>query len=195
MLKYYLKWSAINNFTTSISSVISTNSMLYSINIPNPSYESIITLNYVGKDIIGQFGSLLYSWKKGKNSDVEPLKHIIYGGIFLQTSFFIENLTPLITNSSYILPILGFSNIIKNISFISIGSVNIQNIQKISKGHNIGEIYSKIASINTIASTLGMVIGIVIIHFVPSHTIRTLCILPFLSVINIYSLQKMCILI
>lgn len=194
MLKYYLKWSAINNFTTSISSVISTNSMLHSINIPNPSYESIITLNYVGKDIIGQFGSLLYSWKKGKNSDVEPLKHIIYGGIFLQTSFCIENLTPLITNSSYILPILGFSNIIKNISFISIGSVNIQNIQQISKGHNIGEIYSKIASINTIASTLGMVIGIVIIHFVPSHTIRTLCILPFLSVINIYSLQKMCIL-
>lgn len=195
MLKYYLKWSAINNFTTSISSVISTNSMLHSINIPNPSYESIITLNYVGKDIIGQFGSLLYSWKKGKNSDVEPLKHIIYGGIFLQTSFFIENLTPLITNSSYILPILGFSNIIKNISFISIGSVNIQNIQKISKGHNIGEIYSKISSINTIASTFGMVIGIVIIHFVPSHTIRTLFILPFLSIINIYSLQKMCILI
>ena len=194
MLKYYLKWSAINNFTTSISSVISTNSMLHSINIPNPSYESIITLNYVGKDIIGQFGSLLYSWKKGKNSDVEPLKHIIYGGIFLQTSFFIENSTPLITNSSYILPILGFSNIIKNISFISIGSVNIQNIQKISKGHNIGEIYSKISSINTIASTFGMVIGIVIIHFVPSHTIRTLCILPFLSVINIYSLHKMCIL-
>ena len=89
LLRYYLKWSAINNFTTSISSVISTNSMLHSINIPNPSYESIITLNYVGKDIIGQFGSLLYSWKKGKNSDVEPLKHIIYGGIFLQTSFFI----------------------------------------------------------------------------------------------------------
>jgi hypothetical protein len=155
----------------------------------SPSYTSIMTTHYIGKDIIGQFGGLFYALKTGKKADTDSLKYITKGVSALQLSFFIENLSPLITNKLFILPFLGFSSTLKNISFISIGAVNAKNLQKLSN-NNIGECYSKSASINTISSTLGMICGIGIIHFIPSYTIRTTLILPTMSIISIYSLRK-----
>lgn len=196
MLNQYLKWSAINSFSTSVSSVISTNSMLSSIT-SGPSYSSIMTTHYIGKDIIGQLGGLMYAWKTGKTADSQPLKYITKGVFVLQASFYIENLAPLVTNKLFILPFLGFSSSLKNISFISIGAVNANNLQKLatqtqspSVTSNIGECYSKAASINTISSTLGMISGIGIIYFIPSYTFRTTVILPVMSIISIYSLRK-----
>lgn len=196
MLQQYLKWSAINSFSTSVSSVISTNSMLSSIT-SGPSYSSIMTTHYIGKDIIGQLGGLMYAWKTGKTADSQPLKYITKGVLVLQASFYIENLAPLVTNKLFILPFLGFSSTLKNISFISIGAVNANNLQKLasvtqspSVTSNIGECYSKAASINTISSTLGMISGIGIIYFIPSYTFRTTFILPVMSIISIYSLRK-----
>ena len=103
MLRQYLKWSAINSFSTSVSSVISTNSMLSSITSEGPSYSSIITTNYIGKDIIGQLGGLIYAWKTGKTADSQPLKYITKGVCVLQASFYIENLAPLVTNNLFVL--------------------------------------------------------------------------------------------
>ncbi len=200
MLRQYLKWTAINSFSTSVSSVISTNSMLSSITSEGPSYSSIITANYIGKDIIGQLGGLMYAWKTGKTADTQPLKYITKGVCVLQASFYIENLAPLVTNKLFVLPFLGFSSTLKNISFISIGAVNANNLQKLASvsqratqcasTSNIGECYSKAASINTLSSTLGMICGIGIIYFIPSYTVRTTVILPIMSVISIYSLRK-----
>ena len=201
MLRQYLKWTAINSFSTSVSSVISTNSMLSSITSQGTSYSSIITANYIGKDIIGQLGGLMYAWKTGKTADSQPLKYITKGVCVLQASFYIENLAPLVTNNLFVLPFLGFSSTLKNISFISIGAVNANNLQKLataspsvtqsaSSTSSIGECYSKAASINTLSSTLGMICGIGIIYFIPSYTVRTTVILPVMSVISIYSLRK-----
>jgi hypothetical protein len=184
----YLKWMAVNSFSSSVSSVISTNSMLSSI-MTTPSYTSVIATNYVGKDIIGQLGGLTYAWKTGKNADKQPLKYITKGAMVQQASFFLENAAPLITNKFFILPFLGFSSTLKNISFISIGAVNANNLQKLSKGH-IGELYSKAAAINTIASTIGMIVGIAVIHFIPSYSIRSFVILPSMGLISLYSLRK-----
>jgi hypothetical protein len=154
-----------------------------------PSYQSIMTTNYIGKDIIGQLGGLAYAWKTGKGADSQPLKYITKGALVLQASFFIENAAPLITNNLFVLPFLGLSSTLKNISFISIGAVNAKNLQKLSTS-NIGECYSKAASINTISSTLGMIFGIGVIYFIPSYTFRTTVILPVMSIISLYSLRK-----
>jgi hypothetical protein len=179
---------AINSWATSTSSVISTNSMLSSIMV-TPSYTSLVTTTYIGKDIIGQLGGLAYAWKTGKNADKEPLKYVTNGVIVQQMAIALENSSMLITDRNFVLPFLGLSSVLKNSSFISIGAVNASNLQKLSK-NNIGEFYSRVASINTISSSIGMITGIGIIHFVPSYTIRSLLILPVLSCISIYSIRK-----
>jgi len=186
--KQYIKWMAINSFSTSISSVIAMNSMLSSIMI-KPSYTDIVTTTYVGKDIIGQLGGLFYSLYTGKKADKQPEKYITNGIAMQQYSLYLENFSVLIKNSDLILPYLGFSTILQNISFISIGAVNANNLQKLGK-ENIGELYCKVASINTLASSIGMIVGISIVNFIPSYTVRSVFILPLLTSINFYTINK-----
>jgi hypothetical protein len=161
----YLKYLSLNSFFTSISAVIATNSMLNSI-VDKPSYTSTMTTTYIGKDIIGQLGGILYSLKTGRNADKTPLKYITTGFILQQTAFAIENFAPMITNKDIILPLLGVSSCLKNISFITIGAVNATNLQKISP-ENIGKFYSQVASFNTLSSSLGMIVGIGILNYEP----------------------------
>lgn len=187
-VKKYIRWMALNSWASSTSAVISTNSMLSSI-MTTPSYTSIIATTYVGKDIIGQLGGLGYAWRTGKKADQQPMKYVTKGALIQQIAFFLENSSVLITNKIFILPFLGLSSTLKNVSFISMGAVNANNLQKLSSGQ-IGEFYSKVASINTLASTVGMVTGIGIIHLIPSYTIRSLVIMPCLGAISVYSLRQ-----
>jgi len=191
IFKKYIRYTSLNSWAVSVSSVISTNSMLSTISTVSPSYTDMISTTYIGKDIIGQLGGLYYSFKTSQKADKQPNKYIKNGALLCQLSFFIENSTPLIKNPDFILPFLGFSSFLKNISFISIGAVNASNLQKLSlENKNIGESYSKIASLNTLASTAGMITGIFILNLIPSYTVRTVFFLPILSFISVFSLKK-----
>lgn len=183
----YIGWMALNSWATSVSNVVSTSSMLNSIG--SESAYSNMVISYIGKDIIGQTGALFYAKQTGKKADKEPEKYILKGALFQQTSFFIENFSTFLIGSKFILPFLGVSSFLKNISFISIGAVNINNLKKVAEKET-GEFYTKIASINSISSSLGMITGMCIIYFIPSYTVRTVFILPFFGLISIYSLSK-----
>jgi len=184
----YIRWMALNAWASSTSAVISTNSMLGSI-MSEPSYTTVIATTYVGKDIIGQLGGLGYAWKTGNSADKQPLPYITKGTVIQQSAFFLDNMSVLIENKIFILPFLGFSSMLKNVGFISMGAVNAGNLQKLSSGQ-IGEFYSKVASINTLASTFGMLTGIGIIHVVPSYLVRSCLIMPVLGAISVYSLRQ-----
>lgn len=222
-LSRYIGWMALNSFTNSCSSVLSTHSMLGSI-MTTPSYTGIVTTTYIGKDILGQLGGLYYSWRTGNKADTQPMKYVMKGSLIQQAGYHLENLSILINNSNYILPFLGVSTTIKNISFISIGAVNARNLQKLAMqdskevradskslsdfsntekpspqvlkpspqplNANIGELYAKVASINTLSSTMGMILGIGIVHYVPSYSVRSCVFLPFLSFMSLYSVRR-----
>lgn len=179
---------ALNSFAGSAASVISTNSMLASI-MTTPSYSTVLATNYVGRDIIGQLGGMAYAWKTGRWADREPLKYITKGSSLEQVGVHLENAVTLLPNGNWTLPFLGLASLTKNVSFISIGAVNAHNLKMISD-QNIGQTYSRVASINTLASTAGMLAGIGLLHLVPSYTIRSICVLPLLSGISLYSVRR-----
>jgi len=186
----YATYMALNSFTVSMSSVLTTHNMLSSITVP--SALTSITITYVGKDILGQIGGLVYSWKSGKLADKFPVKHVTKASILQQGSFFMENMAPIfhMENEQLLIPYFGLTNILKNISFISMGAVNVKNLQKISEEKNLGELYSKITSILTLSSSLGMLSGITLITLVPSYTVRTFVIMPVLNILNVYTCRK-----
>jgi hypothetical protein len=158
--------------------------------VVSSSVSTVLASTYIGKDIIGQLGGMAYAWKTGKTADKDPKKYMAIGNGMLQMSFYVENASPYIPKE-YVLPFLGLSSTLKNISFLSIGAVNAKNLQQLSSPtDNIGYLYSKVASINTLSSTFGMICGISIIHFIPSYTLRTTYVLPVLSAISLYSTNK-----
>ncbi len=68
----YVGWSFISNILVSAESAMSTHSILNAIGTCSE------TANYIGKDIIGQFGGLLYMAKMGKQADKQTVNFLFY---------------------------------------------------------------------------------------------------------------------
>ena len=156
----YVGWSCLSNVVISIESVLSTHSMLSLVGQTNS--DLTLSINYIGKDIVGQLGGLWYMNKIGQKVDKESSKFINYSIFFQQSAVIMECATPLLPIDMFI-PIAGIAN--------------------------IGEIYAKISILNTLGSTIGMAIGLVITARVPDHSMR-LCLMPFFTAFRIYSYNK-----
>lgn len=182
----YLKWSFLSNVIVSIQSAMSTHSMLDVLS--DDMGGGYKTINYIGKDIIGQVGALFYISKMGEKADKEPERFLLYSNAIQQTSFFMVSCTPLVSNTMF-LPIAGVSNVFSNISFTGYGAVNAKCIQMISEDNNIGEVYSKLTTVNTMASSIGLSVGVGICIYIPDHESR-LCFLPLLGALRIYTYNR-----
>lgn len=199
----YVKWSCFSNVVISMENVLGTHSMLNVLG--KSSTELTLSVNFIGKDLIGQLGALTYISKMGKKADSDTKKFIKYSMILQQSSCWLESLTPFLPINVFIL-VAGFSNIMMNISFTGFGAINAKIISRLAfyeevkpdqtsdikekqKLDNIGEIYSKLSVINTFGSSFGMSLGLAVIAIVPDHSTR-LCILPVLTMLRIYSYNK-----
>lgn len=181
----YLKWTFISNVIVSSESVIATHSMLSVIS--SDYADSTRTLNYVGKDIIGQIGSLGYMAKMSYKSDSEPRKFLLYSNLIQQSSYLLTTITPICP--LYFIFIAGGANIASNISFTGFGAINAKCIQRLSEDDNIGEIYSKLTIVNTIGSSMGMILGIGITSLMPEYEYRIMLI-PVLGILRSYTINK-----
>jgi hypothetical protein len=152
------------------------------------SNELTLSINYIGKDMLGQIGGLWYINKIGRISDKEPSKFVKYSLGFQQSAVFLECATPLLPVLLFV-PVAGIANIAKNISFTGFGAVNAKIIQKLAQDNNIGEIYAKITILNTIGSTVGMGLGLIIAGYIPDHSMR-LMLMPLFTGIRVYSYNK-----
>jgi flagellar biosynthesis protein FlhB len=182
----YIRWSCFSNFIISIESVLSTHSMLSVVG--HASNELTLSVNYIGKDIVGQLGGLWYMNKMGQKADKEPSKFIKYSMISQQSAVFMECATPLLPITTFI-PVAGLANIAQNISATGLGAVNAKIIQKLAQENNIGEIYAKISVLNTLGSTIGMGVGLIIAANIPDHSMR-LILMPILTYMRVYSYNK-----
>lgn len=180
----YIKWSFLSNICVSAETAISIDNMLFAV---NSNSDTVRTINYIGKDIIGQVGGLIYLTKFGSDADKDPKDFLLKSNILQQTSILSMAVTPLISN--YFLPIAGLSNVLSNLSFTGFGAINAKCIGKISEDNNVGEIYSKISVINMSASSIGLLIGLLINIYFPDANQR-LAFLPILGLLRIYTMKK-----
>ena len=180
----FIAWSFVSNVIVSAESAMATHSMLAAIGSDS---EAVRTINYVGKDIIGQIGALGYISQMGKKADESPKKFLAYSQGIQQLSFTAMFATPLI--SDLFLPVAGCSNILGNISFAGIGAINAKCIQKLAIDDNIGEIYAKISVINMIGSSIGLALGVGITVVIPDHATR-MCLIPVLGGMRILSFNQ-----
>lgn len=182
--KQYVCWSFLSNLLVSTQHVISVHNMLSAI---DNNTESVRTINYIGKDIIGQTGSLFYISKIGKKIDKEPVKFLRYINFTQQISYISTSVTFLFPD--FFLILAGSSSLLNNVSFIGFGSINTKCINQISESDNLGEIYAKISIFNTLGSSIGLLSGVSITMFIPDRTTQ-LCLLPIIGSLRIYTFNK-----
>ena len=181
----YMKWSFVSNVLVSIQTAMSTHSMLDVVG--DPSCESYRTINYIGKDVIGQVSSLAYMTYMSDKSDKKSGKFMLFSNVTQQLSFIMMAATPLVGHSLF-LPMAGASNLLSNVSFTGYGAINAKCIQEMSDG-NTGEIYTKITTVNTLASSIGLSVGIALTFAIPDHETR-IGLMPVIGAARIYTFNK-----
>ena len=181
--KKYLFWNGANNFLGGIKYTLSTDSLLSVMNVESPFLTGRIS--YISKDLVGQMGCFEYAYRQNNTSnDKEPVKTGKRLNATVQGCVFLENVTPFLPSSMYI-PVAGVSNIIKNVCMVGSGSINAKIIREIAKENNdIAEIYTKISAHNSVSSSLGMMTGLLLIHFIPSRVVRFWVICPLISFLH-----------
>lgn len=182
----YLAWSFVSNVLVSTESVLGTHSMLSVVG--KESADLAISFNYIGKDLFGQLGGLWYMYRMGGEADKNPKRFINKAMITQQGSILMECATPLLPLTAFI-PVAGLATIGKNISATGMGAINAKAIQYMANGNSVGDMYAKITTFNTLASTIGMVIGLGIAAKVPDHTMR-LGLVPVITMVRIWTYKK-----
>ena len=180
----FVSWSFASNILVSAEHALATHSMLNAIDNGSEAWRSF---NYIGKDIIGQLGGLGYMAKMAKKADQNPHQFLFYSNAIQQASFLAVCTTPLVP--AYFLPIAGCSNIFSNIAFTCYGALNAKCIQTIATNNNTGEVYAKITMVNTLGSSIGLLLGLGITLVVPDHASR-LAIIPLLAIGRIYTFGR-----
>ena len=139
-----------------------------------------VSMNFIGKDIIGQSLSLPIMNKISKMEHSKILKSSL---LIYEVSIFLECCTPLMGNN-YFIYLASLGNIGKNIGFTGYGAFNAHYINKMSPDKdNISEIYSKVSIFSSIFFSAGMICGLGIVRLIPDHTNR-LMLLPFLGILR-----------
>ena len=179
----YIKYSFISNTSISIQNSIAVQSMLSAITAE----PELANINYIGKDIIGQLGSLIYMTKYTSKIDSTPKKFLNQSHFIQQTSYFLLYYSSII-QPEYFIFIAGASNILSNISFIGYGAINAKCIEKVSDGKNIGQIYTKLTTVNTLASTIGLGIGVCLNMYIENGL--KMLLLPLCGILRIVYFNK-----
>ena len=182
----YMFWNSISMIIISAEFFISTHCMLIGTGCTNLHN---ISINFIGKDIIGQLGSAIISSKIGKKIDDDVRKYVNVSLAIEQASTLLECAVPILPVKYYL--IFGsISNAGKNISYSATGAVNAKVINRLSpNSDNIAEIYSKMTAVNTITSSLGMSLGLCITRFIKNPRVL-LATIPILSGLRFYTFNK-----
>ncbi len=155
--KHFSGWLSASTLLSSCQSVLVTEAMLHALMADTTGYQ---VFNYVGRDVLGQLGGLCVMMGLTKQIDKHPQKFVLFSHALQQCSVACLLITPSIPGH-WFLPMAAVANVCANGAFIGFGSINAKCIQTLSNGNNnVGELYSKLSVQQTLASTVGMSLGL-----------------------------------
>lgn len=187
-LNNYLFMSGCFSLLSSVEVSLTTHCLLKGSGISAVDTAHTAIYSYIGKDVVGQIGGLAIVGRISKKIDSNPKKYVNIVFAIYQSSILLELSTLFVSSPLLYLTVGSISNIGKNIGWIGFGSINAKCIQLESvtsgneskEGSGVAEVYSKIAIVNSVSSSVGLSIGMGIIYLFDLYSISYL--LPVVSV-------------
>ena len=146
MFGNYIFYTSLCNVISGVESVLSSYSMLDATGVGKYGEEAVslaaVSLNLMGKDIVGQIVSVPVTAMVSKMGDKDPVKYAKLNVFIFGTSTLLEYVTPLLPSQYFIL-LAASGNIGKNIAFNGLGAFNANAINNLSIDKtNISELLS-----------------------------------------------------
>ena len=187
----YAIYQTIGFIFSTAGSVLSTQALLYSLGLNEGSLPLAVTLNWIIKDGLGQFGGIIFGSLINNQFDQNPKKWRLISSILIDLSAFIELLTPLYPK--YFILFASIANIGKNISYLSASASRVAIHKSFIIYENLGDVTVKTGSQMTLGSLLGTTFGIFLSTMINNSYIMSIYCFIFCSffhqLFNFHSLR------
>lgn len=183
----FARWSFLSNVVVSAQHVLATHSLLSVVS--EGGNDTKRTLNYIGKDLLGQLGGIAYLAYVAPHPDQNPYRYIHNAHFCQQGSYLLLSSLHMVPTSLF-LPLAGSASCMSNIAFIGLGAINAKCITHLSNANDTAAVYARISMINTLGSSVGMVLGLGMNVMVPDQETRLLLV-AVLGGLRIYTYSKM----
>ncbi|CAI9265545.1 unnamed protein product [Lactuca saligna] len=179
----YTQFRALQHFSSSALSVLSTQSLLYAAGL-RPTPAQATAASWILKDGMQHVGKLMCS-KLGARMDSEPKRWRIFADMLYDFGTGLEVLSPLCPQ--LFLEMAGLGNFSKGMAMVAARATRLAIYSSFAKEGNLSDLYAKGEAISTVFNVLGLGAGIQLVSTVCSSMQGKMVVGSFLSLIHVYS--------
>jgi len=179
----YTKWSFAAAAASSAAMVLSTQAMLYAVGLGAGAIPTAAALNWVLKDGLGQLGGVLFASVVNNRFDSDPKRWRVIAAVSLDGAVVLQSITPLFP--ALFLPLAALANTGMNVSWLAASASRAGIHLSFAQASNLADITAKSGSQTTLASTLGMAVGVGISPFIGSSPEAIIPCLACISLVHL----------
>ncbi|GMH31186.1 hypothetical protein Nepgr_033029 [Nepenthes gracilis] len=182
-------WDSLQGLSTYIRTMLSTQALLSAIGVGEKSATVIgATFQWFLRDLTGMLGVILFTFYQGSNLDSNAKMWRLVADLMNDLGMLMDLLSPLFPSAFVFIVCLG--SISRSFTGVASGATRAALTQHFALQDNAADISAKEGSQETVATMIGMAIGMVLARIMVGHSLATwLCFLS-LTVFHMYANYK-----
>ncbi|KAG0455631.1 hypothetical protein HPP92_024923 [Vanilla planifolia] len=178
-------WDSLQGLSTYIRSMLSTQALLSAIGVGEKSATVIgATFQWFLRDFTGMLGGILFTFYQGSNLDSNAKMWRLVADFMNDLGMLMDLISPLFPSALFIIVCLG--SLSRSFTGVASGATRAALTQHFSLQNNAADISAKEGSQETVATMIGMAIGMLLAHITRGHPFAIWVSFLFLTLFHMY---------
>ncbi|WOK99345.1 protein root UVB sensitive 3 isoform X1 [Canna indica] len=179
-------WDSLQGLSTYIRAMLSTQALLSAIGVGEQSATVIgATFQWFLRDFTGMLGGILFTFSQGSNLDSNAKMWRLVADFMNDLGMLMDLLSPLFPSALIIILCLG--SLSRSFTGVASGATRAALTQHFALEKNAADISAKEGSQETLATMVGMALGMLLAHMTRGHPFAIWVLFLFLTVIHMYA--------
>ncbi|KAG8095964.1 hypothetical protein GUJ93_ZPchr0013g35396 [Zizania palustris] len=182
-------WDTLQGLSTYIRAMLSTQALLGAIGVGEKSATVIgATFQWFLRDLTGMLGGILFTFYQGSNLDSNAKMWRLVADFMNDLGMLMDLLSPLFPSSLIVIMCLG--SLSRSFTGVASGATRAALTQHFALANNAADISAKEGSQETLATMLGMGLGMLLAHATRGHALGVWVSFLFLTIFHMYANYK-----
>lgn len=179
-------WDSLQGLSTYIRSMLSTQALLSAIGVGEKSATVIgATFQWFLRDFTGMLGGILFTFYQGSNLDSNAKMWRLVADFMNDLGMLMDLISPLYPSA--LVPIVCLGSLSRSFTGVASGATRAALTQHFSLENNAADISAKEGSQETVATMIGMALGMVLAHFTGGYPLAVWGSFLFLTFFHMYA--------
>ncbi|KAF2937979.1 protein root UVB sensitive 3 isoform X1 [Oryza sativa Japonica Group] len=182
-------WDTLQGLSTYIRAMLSTQALLGAIGVGEKSATVIgATFQWFLRDLTGMLGGILFTFYQGSNLDSNAKMWRLVADFMNDLGMLMDLLSPLFPSSLIVIMCLG--SLSRSFTGVASGATRAALTQHFALANNAADISAKEGSQETLATMLGMGLGMLLAHVTRGHALGVWVSFLSLTIFHMYANYK-----